>query len=472
MPSIAKGVIWSGIERLSSQGIQFILNIIIARILSPTDYGLIGMLSIFLQICQCLIDGGFSNALIQKTNRNKYDFGTVFIFNIIISSILYIVLFVSAPFISNFYGLNQLTILLRVLGINLIINALSAVQRTILTINIDFKRQSIITILASSMSGIAGIACALNGYGVWALVVQAIANSVITTIMFWLISGNSFPLCFKWQSFTKLGGYGIKLMSASLLNTIYVNIYSLFIGKKFSAADLGFYSRSDQFVSYASSNIASVISRVSFPVLCKYQYDKENLANEYDKFIGLSSYIIFPMMTIMAALSEPIIIVILTEKWLPAALILTILCFDGIWSPINNINLSLLQAVGRSDLFLKLEIIKKLLAITILFISIPFGLTSICIGRVIYGIIALNINMYYTVHIISKSYFQQISIWLRILLASIASGLLTYITTLFIVNVYIKLFFGLAVGLITYLLLSHILKLKEYNYIRNYLSHD
>lgn len=466
MTSVSKGIIWSGVERFSSQGIQFVLNIVIARILLPADYGLIGMLSIFLQVCQCLIDGGFPNALIQKKNRNRYDYGTVFLFNIIISLILYFILFLSAPIISRFYQIQQLTILLRVLGVNLIINALSSVQRTILTIEIDFRKQSIVSVVSAVVSGIIGVISAYSGLGVWSLVIQTLVNSSITSILFWVISNNYFPIWFKLDSFIKLGGYGLKLMSASLLHTLYVNMYSLVIGKYYSVDKLGYYTRSDQFVSYASSNVASVISRVAFPVFCKYQSNQDQLSTAYINFLKLSTFIIFPLMITMAVLSRQIIIVLLTEKWLPAANLFAILCIDGLWAPINNVNLSLLQSVGRSDLFLRLEIIKKIIAVVILFITVPYGLTIVCVGRVLYGLIALNINMFYTVRIINKTYLQQILIWLKTLFISIITGIIVLCSVQCIHAIYIQLIVGMVASIVIYLCLSYYAKVKELNYLK------
>lgn len=464
MGYVSKGIIWSGVERLSSQFIQFILNIIIARILSPEDYGMIGMLTIFLQICQCLIDGGFSNALIQKTNRTDIDYGTVFSFNITISVLLYLFLFAASPYIASFYGIAQLSSLLRVLGINLIVISLFTVQKTILTINVDFKKQSYASITSGIISGIIGIAAAYNGFGVWSLVIQTLVNSIITCVIFWIISiyNVNIRFCFSKKSFYELGGYGVKLMSASLLHTIYINLYSLVIGKVYSANELGFYTRADQFVSYASSNISSIISRVSFPVLCQKRDIKSNLAISYEQFIKFSCFVIFPIMIFMAFLSKPIIIVLLTHKWLATAPFLVILCIDGLWSPINNINLSLLQAVGRSDLFLRLEIYKKIIAVIILFITLPFGIKAICFGRVFYGLLALVINMRYTQNIINKSVLSQFSCWIKILLIALLSGLCVYCIKIFIISPLLQLTVGLTVGFAIYLILIKTFNIVEF----------
>lgn len=457
----AKGVAWSAVERISTIGIQFVLNIIIARILSPSDYGVIGMLAIFLQISQCLIDSGFSNALIQRKERFENDYGTVFIFNLGISVGLYLILFFSAPSIARFYNLDILEIVLRVVGLNLIISSLSNVQRTILTINVDFKTQSYVSISGAIISGITGIVLAYSGFGVWALVAQTLVNSLICTVLLWVFSKTRFRLIFDRQSFRKLGSFGVKLMISGLINTIYDNLYALFIGKKYSAQDLGYYSRADQFAVIPSKTLTEIIGRVSYPMLCQHQDKKDELSTVYTNFIKVSCYIIFPVMIGISVLAKPLIVVVLTEKWLPAAIMMSILALDGLWAPINRINQSLLQSVGRSDLFLKLEIYKKTIAITILLIFISHGLVWICIGRLIYSVIALLINMYYTVDIIGKSYFNQIADWIVLLLVSLLMGGIVYICNLFITNAILQLVVGVLVGVVSYYLMSKVFRLKE-----------
>lgn len=457
----AKGVAWSAVERISTIGIQFILNIVIARILSPSDYGVIGMLAIFLQICQCLIDCGFTNALIQRKERSENDYGTVFLFNLVISVTLYGVLYISAPFISRFYNLAILEIVLRVIGLNLIILSLSNVQRTILTINVDFKTQSYVSISGAIISGVLGIILAYNGFGVWALVAQALSNSVVCTILYWLLSRTRFKIVFDEKSFKTLGSFGMRLMLSGLLNTIYDNLYALFIGKKYSARDLGYYSRADQFAVMPAKTLTEIIGRVSYPILCKHQDDREALSNVYTNFIKVSCFVIFPVMIGISVLAKPLILVVLTEKWLPAAILLSILALDGLWSPINRINQSLLQSVGRSDLFLKLEIYKKAIAFCILLLSISHGLLWICIGRVVYGLIATLINMYYTVDIIGKSYFKQISDWIILLLVSMTMGAFILISEFIIDDSFIQLVAGTIIGITSYYVMSKLLNLEE-----------
>lgn len=463
----AKGVAWSAVERISTIGIQFVLNIIIARILSPSDYGVIGMLAIFLSISQCLIDSGFSNALIQQKNRSESDYGTVFIFNIGISVFLYVVLFFSAPYIARFYDLEILEEVLRVVGLVLVISSLSNVQRTILTINVDFKTQSYVSITAAVISGVTGIVLAYKGYGVWALVAQTLVNAAVGSFLLWILTKTKFRIVFDLGTFKKLGAFGVKLMFSSLLNTIYNNLYALFIGKKYSAQDLGYFSRADQFAVFPSTTLTEIINRVSFPIMSQHQDNKQELSKVYTSFIKLSCYVIFPMMVGLSVLSKPLIILLLTDKWLPAATMMSILALDGMLTPISRINLSLLQSVGRSDLFLRLEIIKKIIAVCVLLITIRYGLIWVCVGRLFYGIVATLINMYYTVDIIGRSYFQQFADWLLILVVAVIMGSIVYVSTLFVHGPAYQLLIGICVGVISYYLLTKLFRLKEFEIAKN-----
>ena len=463
----ARGVAWSAVERISTIGIQFVLNIIIARILSPSDYGVIGMLAIFLSISQCLIDSGFSNALIQRKDRTENDYGTVFLFNLGISVALYFILFFSAPLIARFYNLNILVEVLRVVGLILIISALSNVQKTILTINVDFKTQSYVSISGAIISGVTGIILAYKGFGVWSLVAQTLVNGIVCTILFWLLTKTKFRICFDSDSFKKLGSFGVKLMCSTLLNTIYDNLYALFIGKKYSAEDLGYYSRADQFAVFPPRTLTEIINRVSYPILCQHQDNKAELANVYTRFITLSCYIIFPLMIGLSVLSKPLIVLLLTEKWLPAALMMSILALDGLWSPITKINLSLLQAVGRSDLFLRLEIIKKIIAVCILLVTIRYGLIWVCVGRFLYSIIAMLINMYYTVGIIGKSYYQQIADWFLLFVVAILMGGVVYGVTVIFESPALQLAIGCCVGVLSYYIFTKLFRLKEFDIAKN-----
>lgn len=456
-----KGVAWSAIERFVTLGIQFVLNIIIARILSPSDYGLIGMLAIFLSISQCLIDSGFTNALIQTKERTEKDYGTVFIFNLAISITLYLILFFCAPAISRFYNQEILTQVLRVVGLILIITALSNVQRTIFTIKVDFKTQTFVSIPSAVASGAVGVVMAYSGFGVWSLVSQTLTNGMLTTILFWLLTKERFRIVFDMASFKRLGGFGVKLMLSSLLHTAYANLYGLFIGKKYSAQDLGYFSRADQFAVFPATTLTAIITRVSYPMLCQSQSDKIELSRIYTNFIKSSCFVVFPLMIGLCVLSKPLILVLLTEKWLPVVSLMSILALDGLFGPITGINLNLLQAVGRSDLFLRLEIIKKSISVGILLLTINFGLIWICVGRFIYCIIALLVNMYYTVDIIDKSYIEQIKDWFPNLLVAILMGLIIAVSVYFVSAPDLQLLIGGVVGVISYYILASCFRLDS-----------
>lgn len=465
--SISKSVMWSAVERFSTIGIQFILNIIIARILSPSDYGIIGMLTIFLSISQCLIDSGFSSALIQSKNRKESDFGTVFTFNTVISVSLYLILYLSAPAISRFYQQEILVSVLRVVGLNLIISSLANVQRAILTINIDFKTQSFVSIPSALVSGIIGVILAYNGFGVWALVAQTITNGLFMTILFWIFTKVSFKITFDINSFKRLGKFGVKLMFSSLLHTAYTNLYGLFIGKKYNAVDLGYYTRAEQFSITPATILTDVVTRVAYPMLCQNQGNKTELSRVYTSFIRNSCYIMFPLMVGLAVLAKPLIVLLLTEKWISISILVSILALDCLFAPVTRINLQLLQAVGRSDLFLRLEIIKKSVSIIILLSFISYGLVWICIGRFIYSILALLINMYYTVDIIEKSYVEQVKDWFPNLIVAILMGLFVYFSSMLVSSELLQIVVGILVGGGAYYILSCIFKLEAKEAVLN-----
>jgi O-antigen/teichoic acid export membrane protein len=457
-----QGVAWSSIERFSTQGVQFIIQIIIARLLLPTDYGVIAMLTIFLAISQTFIDSGFSLALVQKSDRSEIDYATVFYFNLITGFFFFLVLFLSAPLIADFYNTPILVPVTRAISFSLIISALSVVPRAKLTINIDFKTQAKASIAGVIISGGIGIWMAYSGYGVWTLVVQSLLNVGVTTLLLWILS-KWFPLrVFSIKSFKRLFFYGFKLLLSGLLDTVYRNLSAVVIGKKFTAQELGFYSRSDQFAQFPSVNISGVIGRVFFPIMCEIQDDNSRLRSVYIKFLKISVYIIFPLMFGLAALAEPLIKVVLTEKWMPSVIFLQVLCFSYIWYPIHGINLTLLQAKGRSDLFLRLEVIKKIIGIVILVITIPFGILAICIGMVISSILSLVVNTYYTKQIIGLGFFKQMrSILPSLILSSTMGGIVFLLTKVGMPDI-LTLAIGFLVGVLYFVGVSYFTQMEEW----------
>lgn len=457
-----KGILWSTLERFSVQGIQFVVMIIMARILTPNDYGLVGMLTVFIAVSQSLIDSGFSQALIRKQNRSEADNSTVFYFNIAVGLILYGILYIIAPLIADFYHEPQLIEITRVIGLTIIFNSFVVVQRTLLTVNIDFKTQAKAAFTATFISGILGIWMATSGYGVWSLVTQQLVNIGINTLLLWGLSHWRPRWIYSWNSFHELFGFGSRLLVSGLIDTLYRNIYLIVIGRVFTASDLGYYTRAHHFADFPSSNISGIIQRVTYPILCSIQNENERLANVYRRFIRLSAFIIFPLMMGLAAVAEPLVLALLKEQWLFAATLISIICFQMMWYPIHAINLNLLQVKGRSDLFLKLEIYKKIIGIITLCITIPMGLIAMCTGGVFTSMIALVINTYYTGKLIGVGYFRQMQDLFPTFILSISMGAIVYyaINSLSLSPI-AQLGIGICIGIIYYISMAFLFKFAE-----------
>ena len=445
-----KGLFWSSVERFSNQGVQFVFSIILARLLSPSDYGIIAMVTIFFAVAQSFVDSGFSNALVRKTDRVEEDLSTCFYFNIGVGIIAYIVLFLIAPLVANFYNQPILSPIIRITGLEVMLNSLCVVQQALFTIKIDFKSQAKITLSATVISGIVGILLAYQGYGIWALVWQGVASSIVRMGLLWLMSKWRPRTGFSKSSFNYLFGYGSKLLASGLLDTIYNNIYHIVIGKFYNPAQLGNYSRALGWAQLPSANITSILQRVTFPVLSAIQDDTLRLQNSYRRLLKLSAFIVFPLMMGLAAIASPLIRVILTAKWDGCVLYLQILCFALMLYPIHAINLNLLQVKGRSDLFLRLEIIKKIIGVVILIITIPLGITAMCLGMVFSSIICLIVNTYYTSRFIDVGLLTQLKDLRIILINSLVMGGGIYILISFIDIEGLKLVMGIVIGFLLY----------------------
>lgn len=444
------GVKWSAIERFSTQGVTFLLGLILARLLSPSDFGVVGMLTIFFSISQTFIDSGFSNALIRKIDRTEQDFSTVFYFNIVVGVLCYFVLFFLAPYIAEFYRMPILTSVTRVLALTMFLNSLIVVQVALFTIRIDFKNQAKINFVSAIVSGIVGVVLAYQGFGVWALVYQSIARSLVCVILFWALAKWRPLLSFSWSSFKSLFSFGSKLLASNLLHTFYSNMTNLVIGKFYSSKDLGFYDRGQQFARIPMDTSVSILQRVTFPIMSTIQNEDERLIELYRKYIKLSSIPIFFFLFLLAALAKPIITILLTERWLDSVIYLQLYCFAQMFTHITRLNLNLLQVKGRSDLFLKLEIVKKSVSLLLLFVSIPFGVIAICLSQVIYEQIALYINTYYTGKLFGLSYLAQVKDFIKYLMLSVVSCFPAFLLAQTNTNLYLVLLFGSIISLILY----------------------
>lgn len=391
-----KGVSWSFIEQILARGVNFVIGIILARLLSPTDYGLVGMLGIFIAISQLFIDGGLGSALIRTKSPSEDDYNTVFFINLTLSIFFYILLFAIAPYVAGYYNQPILKSLLRAIALILIISSFAGIQATQLAIRVDFKTRTYISILTSIFSGTVGIICAYKGLGVWALVAQTLSSSAVNTIATVAFVRWMPKFYFSKSSFKRLFSYSSKMLAASTISVIYDNVYPLVIGKRFTAADVGQYSRAGQFPGIANGTIVGALNRVAFPVLSKIQDDNERLLSVYEKYIQLTCFLIFPVLMGLCGCARPLVSFLLTDKWLECVPLMQIICFGLLTNAITTINLNLLYVKGRSDLVLRLEIIKKSIAFAILFITMFFNIKVMCIGQAIYGFIALVLNTYYT----------------------------------------------------------------------------
>lgn len=455
------GVIWSSIDRFSTQGIQFVFSILIARLLLPSDYGVVAMLGIFMAVSNCFIDSGFGTALIRKIDRTEVDFSTVFYFNIVVSCFFYGLLWIGAPYIATFYEIPLLTDVTRVQGLTLIIGALSGIQSAKLSINIDFKSRAKISVVTTILTGAIGLWMAYSGYGVWALVAQMVLGSLLRTILLWCVV-RWMPLCvFSWKSFKELFSFGSKLLASGLLDTIYNNVYTIVIGKCFSANVLGVYSRADGLAQFPSSNITNVLQSVTFPVLSSIQNEEERLADAYKRFLRISVFVIFPMMVGLAAVADPLIRIVLTDKWEECIYLLQIICFSMMWYPVHAINLNILSVKGRSDYFLKLEVIKKTLGVIMLCVTIPLGIVAMCYGRVFTSVVCLAINTYYTKKIINYGYLSQMKDLAHILIHSLIMGVISSVIVYLMPTLWSKLICGIVAGVIYYIGGAYLFRFAE-----------
>lgn len=458
-----KGVVWSSVDRFSSQGIQFIFSILIARLLLPSDYGTVAMLNIFLAISQTFIDSGFGTALIRKIDRTEEDFSTVFYFNIAAALAFYGILWFTAPYIADFYDIPLLKDITRVVALTLVFGSFSGIQSAKLSIAIDFRSRAIISITVTLVTGALGLWMAYSGYGVWALVMQSVVSSLLRTILLWAFVRWMPKLVFSWKSFKELFSFGSKLLASGLLDTAYNNIYTLVIGKVFSSSALGVYSRADSLAQYPSSNITSVLQGVTFPVLSSIQNEPERLTSAYKKFIRLSAFVVFPLMIGLSAVADPLIRLVLTDKWEGAIYLLQIICFSMMWYPVHAINLNLLQVEGRSDYFLKLEIIKKIQGVIVLCITIPLGLVTMCYGRVVSSVLCLVYNTYYTKKLIDYGFASQMKDLLPILAHSLVMGVIVWMIVLFLPSLWLQLVVGVIAGAAYYLVGAYIMRFDELN---------
>lgn len=425
-----KGVGWSAIDNVAGYAVTFVVGIILARLLSPEDYGLLGLIGIFTAVCTCFINAGFGSALIRKKDATEEDYNTAFMVNLGMSLLLYALLFVCAPLIANFFDRHELVALTRVSSLGLIIGALAMVQRTRLTKRIDFKTQTKITVTAAIVRSVVGVTTAFFGWGVWALVAQSLVGDIVGTALLWYFNRWVPCLRFSMASFRELFGFGSKLLASEIINTVWKEIYNVVIGKCYTPQTLGQYTRATMFSNLLSNNVSNVVQRVTYPVLSEMQDDRTRLKLGYQRIIRVTMLITFSCMLLLAAVSKSMIVMLIGEKWLPAASFLQIVCFGSMLYPLHSINLNMLMVQGRSDLFLKLEIVKKTIAVGPLLLGIFIGIYWMLCGSVLIGIVSYYLNAYYSSPFLNYSIRDQVKDIAPSFLVAAAGAIVAYMPSL------------------------------------------
>lgn len=461
-----EGLVWTYAQQFGSQIVGFFVSLILARLLLPAEFGLIGMIAVFVSIGNTLLKGGLSQSLIRTKVLDQEDYATVFYFNLLASVLIYVLIFFLSPFIAAFYDQEILTNLLRVYSITFIISAFATVQLARLTKKMDFKTQTLIAIPATIVGGIVGIVMAYTGFGVWSLVWSYMVTSIVSTIQLWIYSKWSPGLIFNKTKFYAHLNFGYKLTLAGLLDTIFNNIYLIIIGKYFSAAQVGFYTRAETMKQLPVSNISNALSKVTYPLFSSIQDDLERLKRVYKQLMQMVIFIIAPVLILMAVLAEPTFRFLFTEKWLPAVPYFQILCITGILYPIHAYNLNILNVKGRSDLFLKLEVIKKIVIVITILIAIRYGIIALLYGQVFTSIVAFLINTHYTGKLINYNAWEQAKDVLPAIILSMIAGSVTWLGDYYQFGNYsdlIRILIGGFLGTLVYIGLAYLFRFRSLN---------
>lgn len=461
-----KGLYWSFFNQFANYGMQFCVGIVMARLLSPSDYGITALPGVFLAIAAVFQDSGMAGALIRKPEIEEKDYSTLFLYSIGMGILMYAALFFASPYIASYFETPVLIPLVRVTALTFLWGPITTVQYVILKRKLDFKTPTKISIATKVFSAIVGITMAYMGYGLWALVISGVLSGFLNLILIvWAVRW--YPRT-GWsnESFKYLWGYGNKMLASSLLETAYSNITPLFVAKYYSPADLGVYNRARNYAIMPSQNVTGVIQNVTFPVLSKMQDDDESLARNYRRMLKTTAFVVFPLMMLLAGLARPLILTMITAKWEACIILLQLLCFSLMWYPIHSINLNLLQVKGRTDLFFRLEVIKKIIGLSILVVTLPLGLVVFCIGGIISSLVCLAVNTYYTGKLINVGYLKQMrDLFPTLLLSLVLFGVILVINQ-FISNYLLQILVGGTVGSLVYLGGAFLFKFDELNDVK------
>ena len=465
-----KGLLWKAFESFANYGMQFVVGIVMARLLTPSDYGITALPAVFMAVAAVFIDSGFAQALIRKAELTEKDLSTSFYYSLCVGIFLYAVLFFASPFIADFYNQPVLTPLMRVTALTFLWGPLNTPQTVLLQRNINFKTPARISIVNKIVGGVVGITAAYIGFGLWALVISTITSSLLGIIQTWWAVKWLPKERFSKESFRYLWNFGNKMIGVGLISTVYANIAPIFLGKLGTPTDLGNYNRAKGYAALPSLNVTTILTSVSFPVLSKLQDNDEVLARNYRRMIRVSSYVVFPVMLLLGALARPLVITMLTSKWEACIYLLQIMCFIFMWQPINILNLNLLQVKGRTDLTLRLEIIKKIVGFTVMIISVQYGVVFFCYADLVLNIFYLMVNTYYTGKLIGVGYFMQMRDILPTFLLSLTMFLCILLLNLLIHSMILQIILGAIIGLGIYLGGTYLFKFDEINDVKYMLN--
>lgn len=459
------GLTWSAIDNIASQGITFIIGIILARLLTPKEFGTLGIAMIFVGLFNKFVDCGFSNALIRKKDVLPIDYNTAFIFNLVVSFALYGICFIISPYISTFFDNAELLVVLRWMSLVVIINAVGIVQKTILIKRIDFKTQTKISLISSILSGAVGIITAFWGCGVMSLVYQQLTRQLLNASLLWIFN-NWFPkLEFSIRSFKQQFSYGIKLLLSGIIDFTFNEAAVFVIGKFYTPATLGQYSRAKQFSSIFSSNLSNIMERVTFPVLAKFQENKDLLVKQYKRMVKCLMLVSGFFMITLACTAESVVLILVGDKWTEAIVYLQIICFNDMFYPIKQVNINAIQVMGRSDLVLKVTVLKRLLQIIPIFLGL-YSIYYMLYGLVIASVLGLLLNAFFASKCIPYSVKEQIIDLSKPILICALSGIVMFFITLFKLNIYIQLILQLILGSAVFFVIVRIIKYTEYYFLK------
>lgn len=469
---IVGGLIWTYAERMSSQIVSLIITIILARLLTPEEYGIVSIVTVFIVLADVFVVNGFGNALIQKKDADQIDFSTVFFFNILFSAGIYIVLFFLAEPIALFYEIEILIPVLRIMAIRIPIAGVNSIQQAYVSKKMDFKKFFFANIWGTVLSGMIGIVMAYCGMGVWALVAQNLSNTIIGTVVLWFTVKWRPKMVYSHERMKRLFNFGSKILASSLLIAIYSNVQDLIIGKKFSSQDLAYSNKGRQFPSLIATNINTSLTKVLFPAVAECQDDLQRVKHMTRKAISIGTYVLAPVLIGFAAVAVPFVEVLLTERWLPCVVYLRIMCMVYLLQPIQTASLQAMKALGKSDLYLKLEIIKKMVGIIILFVTVTAfdSVLAIIWGSLIVEIFSTIINIPVNKKLLGYNYLEQLADVGTSLIISIITGVIIYGIGLLQIDSLIALILQVVCGVILYVFISKITRNENYKYLENFLK--